>query len=197
MNEKVRAGYDRIAEEYARGRDDFKNQSYLERFIEFLRPGSSILDVGCGSGVPVIRFLSEQGYAVFGIDISPRQIELARSNVPQAQFEVLDMQVLGENQYAVAGIVALYAIFHIDRVEHGRLLKILHGFLPRGGPLLITMGGSEWEGSEPDFYGTEMLWSHFGPEHNRELVLEAGFTVMLDEIDTSGGERHQVILATA
>jgi hypothetical protein len=58
------------------------------------------------------------------------------------------------------------------------------------------MGASDWEGSE-DFHGAEMYWSHFGPVRNRELVEEAGFTVVMDEIDESGGERHQVILATA
>ena len=106
------------------------------------------------------------------------------------------MEKLRSGDYGVDGVVSLYTIFHIDRRTHGALLETLHSFLPRGGPILLTMGASDWEGSE-DFHGAEMYWSHFGPVRNRELVEEAGFTVVMDEIDESGGERHQVILATA
>ena len=57
------------------------------------------------------------------------------------------------------------------------------------------MGAGEWEGTEADFHGVEMYWSHFGAERNRELVEAAGLVVEVDEIDTSCDERHQVILA--
>lgn len=60
--------------------------------------------------------------------------------------------------------------------------------------LLVTMGTSEWEGMA-DFHGTKMFWSHFRPKRNRQIVEKAGFKILLDEIDTSGGEKHQVILA--
>ncbi|HEU0072792.1 MAG TPA: class I SAM-dependent methyltransferase, partial [Dehalococcoidia bacterium] len=145
----------------------------------------------------VARFLVERNLAVTGIDISPKQIELAKNNVPEARFEVEDMQSLREGDYAVDGVVAMYSIFHIDRHEHERLLRTLHSFLTPSGALLVTMGASDWEGSDPDFQGAEMHWSHFGPERNREMTEAAGFTIVLDEIDESGGERHQVILAIA
>jgi hypothetical protein len=41
-----------------------------------------------------------------------------------------------------------------------------------------------------------MFWSHFGREKNREIIENAGFEILLDEIDTSNAEKHQVILAT-
>jgi hypothetical protein len=56
------------------------------------------------------------------------------------------------------------------------------------------MGASEHEGTE-DFHGVEMYWSHLDPAANRALVEAAGLKVLLDDIDTSAGERHQVILA--
>lgn len=56
------------------------------------------------------------------------------------------------------------------------------------------MGASEWEGSE-DFHGAEMWWSHHGAKKNRELVEQAGFNIILDEIDESGDEKHQILLA--
>lgn len=197
MNQRIRDSYDKVAEQYASKRDRFKNDAYLESFAVGLEPGAKVLDLGCGSGVPAAEFLVQRGFDVIGIDISPKQIELARRNLPQARFEVADMQELTDGQFSVDGIVALYSIFHIDRTQHGRLLKVLHSFLPQGGPLLITMGASDWEGTEADFHGAVMEWSHWGPAINRELIAAAKFTVLLDEIDQSGGEEHQIILARA
>jgi cyclopropane fatty-acyl-phospholipid synthase-like methyltransferase len=196
VNDRVREAYDRIAEAYASQRDLFKNQVYLEQFVGMLVPRARVLDLGCGGGIPAARFLVDRGFDVIGLDISPAQIELARRNVPQARFEVADMQQLARGRFAVDGVIALYSIFHIDRREHFRLLETLRSYLPIGGVLLITMGASEWEGSEV-FHGAEMFWSHYGPKRNRELLEAAGLTVLVDELDTSGGEEHQVLLAQA
>ena len=57
------------------------------------------------------------------------------------------------------------------------------------------MGADEWEGAEANFRGVEMAWSHYGPEHNRAMIEAAGCSIDLDEIDTSAGERHQVLMA--
>ena len=73
-------------------------------------------------------------------------------------------------------------------------LRIFNSFLPAGGLILLTMGSSEWEGIE-DFYGTKMYFSHYGPVKNKQIIERAGFEVILDEIDASKGEEHQVILA--
>ncbi|MGH9204110.1 MAG: hypothetical protein ACRD2A_23020, partial [Vicinamibacterales bacterium] len=91
--------------------------------------------------------------------------------------------------------VSFYAIFHTPRRKHAALLSTFATFLKPGGRLLITMGAKKWEGIESDFHGTEMYWSHYGRDENRTLVETAGFEVFIDEIDESGGERHQVILA--
>jgi hypothetical protein len=102
---------------------------------------------------------------------------------------------LTEGEYRVDGIVSFYAIFHTPRDRHAGLLKTLATFLPPGGPLLITMGASAWEGTEADFHGAEMFWSHYGADENAQLVESAGFDLELNEIDSSADERHQVILA--
>lgn len=192
-NNLVREGYNKAAEDYSAKRDPFKNEPYLERLVKLLKPGAKILDIGCGAGVPIDQYLVERDFKVKGLDISEKQIELARKNVPEANFEVKDMSALKEGEYQVDGVVSFYAIFHIDRKEHGALLNKIASFLPMGGYLLITMGSRDWEGSE-EFHGAQMYWSHYGAEKNLELVQEAGFEIIFNEIDTSGNEKHLVIL---
>lgn len=193
--EIVRAGYNQAAEAYARGRDQFSSLPYLELLHERLRPGAAVLDVGCGSGLPVDSYLVERGYRVTGIDLSEAQIALARANVPEAAYAVRDMTELTAGEYAVDAVISFYAIFHTPREGHAALFRTFHSFLPPGGLLLVTMGAGDWEGEEADFHGARMWWSHYDSTTNRRLIEDAGFTILLDEIDTSGGERHQVVLA--
>jgi len=190
----VRKGYDKIAKRYMEVRNQFVNNRYLEKLNKLLKPGSIILDMGCGAGKPIDRFFIYRGHKVIGIDISKKQTNLAKKNVPQATYMVKDISNLQKEEYQVDAVVSFYTILHIPRETHQELFEKMNSFLPEGGLALVTMASSEWEGIE-DFYGVKMYWSHYGPEKNREIIEKAGFEVTLDEIDTSGGERHQVILA--
>lgn len=56
-----------------------------------LRPGDTLLDMGCGRGRHAEVF-AKAGLIVTGIDLSQASIEDARSQVPQARFEVFDIR---------------------------------------------------------------------------------------------------------
>ena len=104
------------------------------------------------------------------------------------------MESLKNGEYSVDAVISFYAIFHIPREKHEDILEKINSFLPKNGLILITMGVEEWEGTG-EFHGSKMFWSYFGAKKNRELVKQAGFEIIFDEIDTSGGERHLIILA--
>ena len=190
----VKKGYDKIAEKYLQDRNQFKNLKYLEKFIKLLKPGTKILDLGCGAGKPIDEFLIKKGFKVIGLDISENQIELAKKNVPKGEFYLKDMSLLKRGEYQVDAIVSFYAIFHISRENHFELFEEINSFLPKKGFILVTMGSSDWEGTENDFHGTKMYWSHYDSMKNREIIEKAGFEILLNEIDTSGGEKHQIII---
>lgn len=191
----IREGYNEASEAYLKTRDQFSNIKYLKKLASLLKPNSTIFDIGCGAGLPIDKFFVDKGYKVLGIDVSARQVSMARRNVPGGSFEVKDMSELKKGRYKVDAIVSFYAIFHIPREEHEELFKKMNSFLPEGGLLLVTMGSSDFEGVEDNFHGVEMWWSHYGSNKNRKIIENAGFEIILDEIDTSGGEKHQVILA--
>lgn len=196
MNQKVKAGYNVAAKNYSSEfRDQFKNEKHLAKLVAVLFPSSSILDVGCGAGKPIDSYLVSKGMIISGIDISEAQIELAKSYVPEANYEVRDMSELLDGEYQVDAVVSFYAIFHTPRENHADLLKKFKSFLKPNGYLLITMGASDWEGKEDNFCGSEMYWSHYGAEKNKELIEEAGFEVVFSEVDDAGGEKHLVVLA--
>lgn len=53
-----------------------------------IRPGTRVLDVGCGNGYTCGEFL-KRGCQVTGIDLSVQGVQLARKTYPQGRFEVL------------------------------------------------------------------------------------------------------------
>ena len=195
MDEVVRRGYDHIAEKYLSSRDQLADIRFLDQFIERLPAGATVLDLGCGAGVPIDQHIISSGHEIIGIDVSAKQIELARRNVPKGTFEVRDMLALTHEERRIDGVVSFYAIFHTPREQHQDLLAKVNSLLPHQGWLLITMGATDWEGIEHDFYGSTMAWSHYGREKNRELLQRAGFDVALDEISTQNEEQHQILLA--
>ena len=173
----VAQGYDRCAESYAAARDT-EVPPWLGLVTEPLCQGAAVLDIGCGCGVPIARALADRS-AVVGVDISARQIELARENVPAATFIHGDIMSRAFAPGSFDAVVMLYALFHLQRFEHAELLRRIRTWLRPGGLLLATLARTSHAGyAEDDFFGAAMYWSHFA-EHEYYPILEReGFTLL-------------------
>lgn len=185
--ELVAHSYDAIAERYAAWTGDAlagARQRYVELLQREIPPGAPVLDLGCGTGVPVARALATR-YRVTGVDGSARSIELARQNVPDATFLQADMTQVEFPSASFAAVISSYAIIHVPRVEHAALLQRLAGWLQPGGLLIATMGAVESEGMEEDWLGAPMYWSHFDAGTNQQLVTNAGFELVEAALDTA------------
>lgn len=193
--EIVRLGYDVCARKYAASRDRFRSEWHLENLARHLAEGSDILDLGCGSGQPIDAFLIARGFHVTGVDFSKEQIRLASGALPAGTFIQSDMSEVTFPPETFDAVVSFHAIFHVPRDEHAALLLRASTFLRPGGYLLVTMGANDWEGTEEDFHGVRMFWSHYGSQMNLQLIREAGFTVLSGEIHSAGDEQHLVVLA--
>jgi hypothetical protein len=102
---------------------------------------------------------------------------------------------LKEGEYCVDGVVSLSSIFHTARENYEGLLKTFASFMPNGGAILTAMSSGEWEAANEKVHGGNMFWSHYGAERNAELIENAGFNIVLNEIDGAANERHQIIIA--
>ena len=190
----VESGYDDIARTYHEQRDKFKSHELLTKFSSLLPPGGHVLDVGCGAGVPVARFLVNAGFKVTGVDVSSSMLELARVHVPEANFVKMDMRQLEFDADCFDGICAFYSLFHVPREEHLQVLIGFNRLLRQGGILLFSSGRGAWEGVE-DFHGARMFWSHPDREVTRQMVMDAGFAVIMSEVQEHGGEKHYWVMA--
>lgn len=193
-SEIVESGYDNIARTYHEQRDRFKSNELLTAFSSFLPPGGDVLDVGSGAGVPVARFLVDAGFKVTGIDVSSSMLELARVHVPEATFIKMDMRQLDFDAACFDGICVFYSLFHVPREEHLQILVAFSRVLRQDGVLIFCSGKSAWQGVG-DFHGAQMFWSHPDREATRQLVIDAGFAVIMSEVQEHGGEKHYWVMA--
>ena len=188
----VETGYDRVAERYLASKDaeDPTTLAALDELARELSPGAAVLDLGCGAGVPATRRLAQR-FAVTGVDLSTRQLELARQHVPAANFLKADMTDLSFAPEAFDAVVAFHSIIHLPRAEHPALLGKIRRWLKPGGVFLATWALGEWEGEENDWegWGAPMRWSHHDGETSLELLRGAGFAIERAEARTTRGTR--------
>jgi SAM-dependent methyltransferase len=187
----VARGYDAIALRYAEWAAATQGPTidWVRDLLGRLRPGSDVLDLGCGRGVPATRELAKE-HRVVGVDISRAQIELARHHVPEATFVHADAAELELPRASFDAVVSLYMLSHVPRAEQGPLLEQIHGWLRPGGWFLGTMGvGGSDDVVEEDWLGAPMFFASHDPDTNRELVGGTGLEIERDsviEIDEPG-----------
>jgi SAM-dependent methyltransferase len=150
-----------------------------------------VLELGCGAGIPMTAAMAE-GRDVTGVDISARQIELARENVPAATFVHSDMTALAFQAASFDAVVAFYSLTHVPRDDVPPLLARIREWLRPGGVLVATMGVEDDPGTiEEDWLGAPMYFSHFSARKNRRLVAEAGFVVDSAEVLVEPEDRDE------
>jgi SAM-dependent methyltransferase len=172
----VKTGYDRCASNYVAQRCTIAPEE-LCLITERLSPRSSILEVGCGAGMPTAKYLSTS-HGVTGVDISPKMIDLARANVPSVHFIEADIMTADFPKENFDAIVSFYALSHIPRQEHEALFYRLADWLKPGGLLLVTLAQKDdGPGYTEEFCGVTMYWSNFGLEVYKDLLKRTGFRI--------------------
>jgi SAM-dependent methyltransferase len=124
-----------------------RHEAVKELCKRFVTPGSMILEIGCGVGI-VTKFLAKSAKRVVGIDISPKNIEIARQFAGSAKvhFEVLDA-VTESHRLAAHGtfdvVVMADVIEHIPKNHHRKLFAALERILSPAGRVVLTFPSPE------------------------------------------------------
>jgi cyclopropane fatty-acyl-phospholipid synthase-like methyltransferase len=199
----VRAGYNTISRRYRgdTGRPNSDSpestasyEAWIEEISRLLQPGASVLDLGCGAGVPAAKLLTDAGFAVTGVDISEVQIERARALVPNATFIRADMTTWESGPAAFDAIVSLYALIHVPLQDQRELIPRLARWLTPGGYLLAIVGHEQWTGVE-NYMGAPMFWDHADTATYLDWLEGAGFAVMWHRYVPEGASGHTLVLA--
>jgi SAM-dependent methyltransferase len=161
----VRRGYDAVSYRYRGDAEEPELYgTWLAQLRERVPAGGTVLDLGCGCGVPLARDLTASGFALTGVDISAVQVERARRLVPGARFLHADATGVAFPPSSFDAVVSLYTLIHMPLDEQPALLGRIGRWLRPGGWLLATTGQRAWTGIEEQWLGGEapMWWSRRG-----------------------------------
>jgi SAM-dependent methyltransferase len=140
--EKLRSGYDSLADEYARRYYNElahkpKDRSLLRRLYEAVDDLGPICDIGCGPG-QIARYLHDLGAECVGVDLSKKMVATARRLNPDIRFIQGSMLTLDFEDAVFGGIAAFYSIIHIPHEKVVAALVELKRVLKPGGRLLLA-----------------------------------------------------------
>lgn len=193
-SERIVALYERYAHEWdaARGRSLFE-RAWLDRFAALLRPGASVLDMGCGGGEPIARHLIERGFRLTGVDSSPTLISLCRARFPGHRWVIADMRTLALAD-AFDGIIAWDSFFHLSHQDQRRVVPIFAAHASATAALLFTSGPQHGE-AIGEYRGEALYHASLSAPEYRALLAADGFAVIRHVAEDPDCGDHTVWLA--
>jgi 2-polyprenyl-3-methyl-5-hydroxy-6-metoxy-1,4-benzoquinol methylase len=181
----VSRGWNAVARDFIARRSPVTGVSAIRRWAASIPTGGSILDLGCGHGIPISSALIESGFSVYGVDAAPNLVLEFRRRLPQAQVacEAVETSTFFDRRFDAA--IAIGLMFLLDDPSQRQLISRVSGALYPGGALLFTapMRAASW---------TDLLTG----QESRSLGREAYETVLrnsgleLIEEFADEGENH-------
>jgi cyclopropane fatty-acyl-phospholipid synthase-like methyltransferase len=157
-----------------------------------LPSGAAVLDLGCGTGVPISQALIERGFKVYGVDASPAIVAAFRARFPSVPVECAAVEDSDFFAGTFDGVVAWGLFFLLDVEVQRRLIKKVAGVLQRGGRLLFTAPNES--GSWPDVMTGRSQFS-LGYEEYRKALEAEGMLLLGTHRDE--GENHYYFVQKA
>jgi SAM-dependent methyltransferase len=193
--------YDRIASDWDRDhKDDAWWKEEIEQYLRFVPAGGSILDLGCGPGHKS-AFFASRGFAVTGVDLSSEMIALAKRDVPEATFEVLDMYELPLIGKSFDSVFACASLLHIPKKDTLHILLSIAAVLASGGTCYVSVKAlrdgeaDETVATENDYgYEYSRFFSYFTAAELHDLFVRARLTPVFEAVTTAGKTNWLVIV---
>ncbi len=168
-------------------------KAWLDRFAALVPAGGHVLDLGCGMGEPIARYLIGCGFRLTGVDSSPAMIALCRARFPGQDWQVADMRGLGLAAF-FDGVLAWDSFFHLSPDDQRGMFSIFRDHAAHGAPLLFTAGPAHGE-VIGHLWGEPLYHASLAPEEYRALLDGHGFSDIDSAIEDPGCDKHTVWLA--
>jgi predicted TPR repeat methyltransferase len=174
--------YQRHADQWSRDRGEYLlEKAWLDSFLALLPADPTVLDIGCGTGVPIARYLKERRCQVTGADVSSAMITKCAERFPEQTWHVADMRKLALDR-SFNGITAWDSFFHLTQADQRQMFPIFQRHAAAGAALMFTSGPSAGEvvGS---YLGEPLYHSSLDSDEYRGLLHDNGFDVVTHVVE--------------
>lgn len=140
MEAKMQADYDAIAKPFSESRQDM-HWSELDEMVARVKPGSKVLDIGCGTG-RLCAQLASKNVQYTGVDISQEQLNQAEQTCPTGEFWHATMTRLPFEDQSTDYVFMIASLHHvIGKDERKKAAAEAIRVLKPGGTLFVTVMG--------------------------------------------------------
>jgi 2-polyprenyl-3-methyl-5-hydroxy-6-metoxy-1,4-benzoquinol methylase len=179
-------GYEKVAKLFISERDSLTGVSTVCQWSRTLVRGSSILDLGCGHGVPISQALIEDGFTVYGVDASASLMESFRRRFPGAHAECSAFEDSAFFRRKFDAVVAVGLMFLLQPDVQCLLIRKVKQALNSNGQFLFTSPKEKciWQ----DIL-TQRESVSLGAQCYRE-VLQAEGLILVEEMSDEGNNHY-------
>lgn len=170
--------YERHADAWHQRRNPLASleEAWLERFTAGLPDGGRVLDLGCGTGQPLARWLVRRGLAITGVDSSAAMLAHATTLLPDQEWLRNDMRGLQLGR-RFDGVLAWDSFFHLCHDDQRAMFGVFAAHAAPGAMLMFTSGPADGE-AIGEFEGEPLFHASLAPEEYRRLLEAHGFAVL-------------------
>lgn len=186
-------GYEDVATEFIAGRGRNSSgigASAVADWSRTLPAGATVLDLGCGTRVPISQVLIERGFKVYGVDASPTIMSAFRARFPHVPVQCADVEESDFFARTFDGVVAWGLFFLLDPEVQRRLIKKVASVVDNSGRLLFT-APNESGCFPPDVMTGRPQFSLGHAEYQKRLEAEGMFLVGTHRDE---GENHYYLV---
>ena len=166
---------------------------WLDRFCALLPTEGTVVDIGCGSGLPIAGELIRRGFDVTGVDGAQVMLALFQKNLPGVALHLADMRQLALGR-RFSGLLAWDSFFHLSPHDQRGMFPRFQAHAAPGAPLMFTSGYSKGE-AVGALEGDPLYHGSLDAEEYRSLLDAAGFSVIEHVVEDPGCGHRTVWLA--
>lgn len=190
--------YDRVAEAFLRDRSrTLFEKPWLDRMLGAMSAPTGrrrLLDLGCGTGLPIAAYMAERRVRVTGVDGAPEMIRLFRANLPEATAIEADMRELALGQ-PFDGILAWNSFFHLTASDQRAMFPVFRRHAAPGAALMFTSGPQACEAWGTAAGDAPVFHASLDPEEYRALLDRNDFKLLSHKAEDPDCNGHTVWLA--
>ncbi|MDD9716012.1 methyltransferase domain-containing protein [Dinoroseobacter sp. PD6] len=186
--EQVLSTYGRVADDFARMRNTSLFELPMLQAVQAHAPGRDLLDLGCGPGAPLARWLSWRGFRVTGVDGAAGMLPHFRRSTRGARTLRADMRHLALGRRFDA-LLAWDSFFHLSLRDQARMFPVFARHARRGAVLVFSSGPARGV-AFGRAAGAPIFHASHAPLAYRRMLRQAGFTVLRFSPEDPALDRH-------
>ncbi|MFJ9843518.1 class I SAM-dependent methyltransferase [Kitasatospora sp. NPDC101155] len=174
----------------------------IDWLLARLPEGARVLDIGSGTGRPTAERIATAGHRVTGWDVSQTMVDLARTQVPGARFELADVRAMPEAPGSWEAITAFFPLLQMPRTDLDATLAKVARWLAPGGLFAFATVPFDAEDEELQWMGHTIRCTSYPAQTYRKLLEGAGLVVVHEQLSVfqpdfpgMGEEEHLFIRA--